>query len=118
MSSRYQLRDLDRGETRSYAARRLLIHALEDLRLELNDEACAAGDLSILRAIRDADGAGTWPSNQLLHRRRDRLLRDRRDWLVNVDFRRSRASLSRREHAKDCAIGGDIALRRVPGFAR
>ena len=35
LSSRYQLRDLDRGETRSYAARRLLIDALEDLRLDL-----------------------------------------------------------------------------------
>ena len=35
LSSRYQLRDLDRGETRRYAARRLLIDALEDLRLNL-----------------------------------------------------------------------------------
>jgi hypothetical protein len=35
LSRRYQLRDLDRGETRSYAARALLMAALEDLRLEL-----------------------------------------------------------------------------------
>ncbi len=35
LSRRYQLRDLDRGETRSYAARALLTAALEDLRLEL-----------------------------------------------------------------------------------
>lgn len=35
LSRRYQLRDLDRGETRSYAARALLVAALEDLRLTL-----------------------------------------------------------------------------------
>ena len=35
LSRRYQLRDLDRGDTRSYAARSLLLAALEDLRLEL-----------------------------------------------------------------------------------
>jgi hypothetical protein len=35
LSRRYQLRDLDRGETRSYGARALLMAALEDLRLEL-----------------------------------------------------------------------------------
>jgi hypothetical protein len=38
LSRRYQLRDLDRGETRSYAARALLMAALEDLRLELPDD--------------------------------------------------------------------------------
>jgi hypothetical protein len=37
LSRRYQLSDLDRGETRSYAARALLIAALEDLRLGLPD---------------------------------------------------------------------------------
>jgi len=37
LSRRYQLRDLDRGDTRSYAARSLLLAALEDLRLELPD---------------------------------------------------------------------------------
>jgi len=35
LSQRYQLRDLDGGETRSYAARALLLAALEDLRLVL-----------------------------------------------------------------------------------
>jgi hypothetical protein len=35
LSRRYQLRDLDRGDTRSYAARALLIAALDDLRLPL-----------------------------------------------------------------------------------
>lgn len=35
LSRRYQLRDLDRGETRSYTARALLIGALEELRLDL-----------------------------------------------------------------------------------
>jgi Domain of unknown function (DUF4390) len=35
LSRRYQLRDLDRGETRSYGARAQLLAALEDLRLEL-----------------------------------------------------------------------------------
>lgn len=38
LSRRYQLRDLDRGETRSYAARALLIAALEDLRLPLSPD--------------------------------------------------------------------------------
>jgi len=38
LSRRYQLRDLDRGETRSYAARALLLAALEDLRLDLPDD--------------------------------------------------------------------------------
>jgi hypothetical protein len=37
LSRRYQLRDLDRGETRSFAARSLLFAALEDLRLDLPD---------------------------------------------------------------------------------
>ena len=37
LSRRYQLRDLDGGETRSYAARALLLAALEDLRLALPD---------------------------------------------------------------------------------
>ena len=35
LSRQYQWRDLDRGETRSYAARALLLAALEDLRLPL-----------------------------------------------------------------------------------
>jgi hypothetical protein len=35
LSRRYQLRDLDRGETRSYGARAQLVAALEDLRLDL-----------------------------------------------------------------------------------
>jgi hypothetical protein len=35
LSRRYQLRDLDRNETRSYAARSLLLAALEELRLDL-----------------------------------------------------------------------------------
>jgi len=35
LSRRYQLRDLDRGEMRSYGARSLLVAALEDLRLDL-----------------------------------------------------------------------------------
>ena len=37
LSRQYQLRDLDRGETRSYAARALLVAALEDLRLPMPD---------------------------------------------------------------------------------
>ena len=37
LSRQYQWRDLDRGETRSYAARALLIAALEDLRLPMPD---------------------------------------------------------------------------------
>jgi hypothetical protein len=37
LSRQYQWRDLDRGETRSYAARALLIAALEDLRLPMSD---------------------------------------------------------------------------------
>jgi Domain of unknown function (DUF4390) len=37
LSRQYQWRDLDRGETRSYAARALLIAALEDLRLPIAD---------------------------------------------------------------------------------
>lgn len=37
LSRQYQWRDLDRGETRSYAARALLIAALEDLRLAVPD---------------------------------------------------------------------------------
>jgi hypothetical protein len=35
LSRRYQMRDLDRGETRTYGARGLLVAALEDLRLAL-----------------------------------------------------------------------------------
>ncbi|MDR3387891.1 MAG: DUF4390 domain-containing protein [Rudaea sp.] len=35
LSRQYQWRDLDRGETRSFAARALLIAALEDLRLPI-----------------------------------------------------------------------------------
>lgn len=35
LSRQYQWRDLDRGETRSYAARAMLLAALEDLRLPL-----------------------------------------------------------------------------------
>jgi len=35
LSRRYQLRDLDRNETRTYAARALLVAAFEDLRLDL-----------------------------------------------------------------------------------
>jgi len=35
LSRQYQWRDLDRGETRSYAARALLLAALEDMRLPL-----------------------------------------------------------------------------------
>lgn len=35
LSRQYQWRDLDRGETRSYSARALLIAALEDLRLPM-----------------------------------------------------------------------------------
>ena len=37
LSRQYQWRDLDRGETRSYAARALLVAALEDLRLPMPD---------------------------------------------------------------------------------
>jgi hypothetical protein len=51
LTRRYQLRDLDRGETRSYAARALLTAALEDLRLELPADwpraAAAAYTLSV-----------------------------------------------------------------------
>ncbi|HZP64829.1 MAG TPA: DUF4390 domain-containing protein [Rudaea sp.] len=36
LSRQYQWRDLDRGETRSYSARTLLIAALEDLRLPMD----------------------------------------------------------------------------------
>jgi hypothetical protein len=36
LSRQYQWRDLDRGETRSYAARALLLAAFEDMRLPLN----------------------------------------------------------------------------------
>jgi len=43
LSRRYQLRDLDRGETRSYAARSLLVGALEELRLDLPPEFAAVG---------------------------------------------------------------------------
>ena len=43
LSRRYQLRDLDRGETRSYAARSLLVGALEELRLDLPADWAAAG---------------------------------------------------------------------------
>jgi hypothetical protein len=55
LSRRYQLRDLDRGETRSYAARSLLMAALEDLRLELPDGwSRAAGDYALsIRLDRD-----------------------------------------------------------------
>ena len=55
LTRRYQLRDLDRGETRSYAARSLLVAALEDLRLELpNDWTRAAGDFALsIRLDRD-----------------------------------------------------------------
>jgi hypothetical protein len=35
LSRRYQMRDLDRGETRTYGARGLLVAALEDLHLDL-----------------------------------------------------------------------------------
>ena len=35
LSRRYQMRDLDRGETRTYGARGLLVAALEDLHLNL-----------------------------------------------------------------------------------
>jgi uncharacterized protein DUF4390 len=35
LTRRYQMRDLDRGETRTYGARGLLVAALEDLRLAL-----------------------------------------------------------------------------------
>ncbi len=37
LSRRYQLRDLDRGTTRSYTVRAAALAALEDLRLPLND---------------------------------------------------------------------------------
>jgi hypothetical protein len=48
LSRRYQLRDLDRGETRSYGARALLTAALEDLRLELTgDWSRAAGGYTL-----------------------------------------------------------------------
>lgn len=56
LSRRYQLRDLDRGETRSYAARALLTAALEDLRLELPaDWPRAAADGYSLRVDLDRD---------------------------------------------------------------
>lgn len=42
LSRRYQLRDVDGGETRTYAARSLLLAALEDLRLTLPDDWPAA----------------------------------------------------------------------------
>lgn len=56
LSRRYQLRDLDRGETRSYGARALLTAALEDLHLELaGDWPRAAAGGYTLRVDLDRD---------------------------------------------------------------
>jgi hypothetical protein len=51
LSRRYQLTDLDRGETRSYAARALLIAALEDLRLGLPDNWAGSGARSYALSV-------------------------------------------------------------------
>jgi hypothetical protein len=48
LSRQYQWRDLDRGETRSYAARALLIAALEDLRLPMPDVSAAGAQRFVL----------------------------------------------------------------------
>jgi hypothetical protein len=48
LSRQYQWRDLDRGETRSYAARALLIAALEDLRLPMPDFSAAGAQRFVL----------------------------------------------------------------------
>ena len=51
LSRRYQLTDLDRGDTRSYAARALLIAALEDLRIGLPDNWAASGARSYALSV-------------------------------------------------------------------
>lgn len=43
LSRRYQLHDIDRGETRSFGSRALLLAALEDLQLNLPDDWVAGG---------------------------------------------------------------------------
>jgi hypothetical protein len=48
LSRQYQWRDLDRGETRSYAARALLIAALEDLRLPMPEFDAAGAQRFVL----------------------------------------------------------------------
>jgi hypothetical protein len=55
LSRRYQLRDLDRGETRSFAARSLLLAALEDLRLRLPDDWPAQASAYALSVALDRD---------------------------------------------------------------
>ena len=54
LSRQYQWRDLDRGETRSFAARALLVAALEDLRLPLALDARGA-DRFVLDIALDRD---------------------------------------------------------------
>ena len=54
LSRQYQWRDLDRGETRSFAARALLLAALEDLRLPLTLDARGA-DRFVLDIALDRD---------------------------------------------------------------
>jgi Domain of unknown function (DUF4390) len=60
LSRQYQWRDLDRGETRSYAARALLIAALEDLRLPMSDFGAAGAkpDFGASGAMPDFGAAG------------------------------------------------------------
>jgi hypothetical protein len=48
LSRQYQWRDLDRGETRSYAARALLIAALEDLRLPVPEFSASGAQRFVL----------------------------------------------------------------------
>jgi len=54
LSRQYQWRDLDRGETRSFAARALLLASLEDLRLPLTLDARGA-DRFVLDVALDRD---------------------------------------------------------------
>lgn len=51
LSRRYQMRDLDRGETRTYGARGLLVAALEDLHLALPADWAGSGAQSFALSI-------------------------------------------------------------------
>lgn len=51
LTRRYQMRDLDRGETRTYGARGLLVAALEDLHLALPAEWSGRGAQSFALSI-------------------------------------------------------------------
>jgi hypothetical protein len=55
LSRQYQWRDLDRGETRSYAARALLIAALEDLRLPMSAISMPGAQRFVLDIALDRD---------------------------------------------------------------